>query len=82
MYSDTESSHFTCKDGRFEQLDKLVNLYEHVDCHFELGTSRVSRAYVDWEGQATIFAKDCKPVRRLELEDIARKLPQRYSTKT
>jgi hypothetical protein len=32
----------TCEDRGFEELDKLVDLDEHVDSHFEVGTSVVS----------------------------------------
>jgi hypothetical protein len=32
----------TCEDRGFEELDKLVDLDEHVDGHFEVGTIFVS----------------------------------------
>lgn len=32
----------TCEDWGFKKLDKLVYLDEHIDCHFEVGTSSVS----------------------------------------
>jgi hypothetical protein len=32
----------TSEDGRLEELDKFVDLNEHVDSHFEVGTGRVS----------------------------------------
>lgn len=32
----------TCEDWRFEELDKLIDLDEHVDRHFEVGTGVVS----------------------------------------
>lgn len=28
----------TSKDGGLEKLHELVDLNEHVDCHFQLGT--------------------------------------------
>jgi hypothetical protein len=32
----------TCEDWGFEELNKLIDLDEHVDGHFEVGTGFVS----------------------------------------
>ena len=37
-----KGQHLTCKHRRFEQLDELVDLNEHVDRHFKIGATMIS----------------------------------------
>lgn len=70
----------TCEDGRFEELDELVNLDECVDSHLHVSAVYISINQTDKCREPTRLEGDDTPARKLEQAGRARMWPQHYDT--
>lgn len=72
----------TGKDGRFQQLNELVDLDEHVDSHFKIGAGKVSSARCNTSRkQLTRLEVNGMLARMLELKGKVRRSRRRCGTK-
>lgn len=75
----------TCEDGRLKELYQFVDLDQHVDSHFELGTEyQLARSftYIIRVDTLTKSGEDYKPVHRLARGGKVRMWRRHYGTKT